>query len=176
MNVNPRQCADARPLASDHVETGPVSHSLTGFLCKSEVTQLRHFHAFKTRARGSWASFKGEIYCREYIWHLFCSSFCLGDKWENIFPLFFCQEFITSVDIYLPWTEISADTCDALHRAYHNDGCSPERNASTIHTCSLLLNMPYFFLSPCPQLLENIIVLKILGLSEGWSNCARNWR
>lgn len=72
---------------------------------------------------------------------------------KHLAPFFFCQEFITSVDIYLPRTEISADTCDTLHRASHNDGCLPERNAATIHTCSLPSNMGYFFLSPCPHLL-----------------------
>lgn len=60
---------------------------------------------------------------------------------KHFFP---CQEFITSVDIYLPWTEISADTCDTLHWAYHKNGCLPERNTSTTHTRSLLSNLGYF--------------------------------
>lgn len=54
------------------------------------------------------------------------SALGTNEKTSVIFP---CQEFITFADIYLPWTEMAADTCDTLHRAYQNDWCLPERNA-----------------------------------------------
>lgn len=86
------------------------------------------------------------------------SALGINEKTASLF--FSCLEFITSVDIYLPWTEISADTCDTLHPANHIDWRPPERNASTVHTCSLLSNMGYFFLSPCPHLLMNYVVVE----------------
>lgn len=138
----------------------PVSHTVWLCVCFSRKLLWDIFTLLKLVPEKSELFFRGEISCREYIWHLFCSPFCLGDKWENSFTFFSCLVFITSVDIYLPWTEISADTCDTLHPANHIDWCPPERNASTVHTCSLLSNMGYFFLSPCPHLLMNYVLVE----------------
>lgn len=80
VHVNPWRSADARP--HFHTWSDGVSILVGSFF---EI-----FHASQTRCvRGIWAFFRGEISCREYIWHLcFFSPFCLGDKWQNIFTFF----------------------------------------------------------------------------------------
>lgn len=65
-----------------------------------------------------------------------------GVNRKTSFTFFFSpwQEFITFVDIYPAWTEISADSCDTLHTVPPNDWRVPERNASFVSTHSPLAN------------------------------------
>lgn len=147
VHVNPWWSADARP--QFHTWSDCVSVLVGSFF---EI-----FHASQTRrARGIWAFFRGEISCREYIWHLFCSPFCLGDKWQNILTFFLPG--IYHLRWHLP--TVDRDFCRYL---WHIAPALSHWQMSTTEkciNCSLLSNIGYFFLSPCPCLLVNCILVK----------------